>query len=250
MRPIPPSTLRKAIVIPLVLGILASVVIRVSNLDPNYSGRFYDPESGQWFGKTSDLCQLIYDYGTMPAVFLGVGGLIWAAYGLIQKPRRPDRRALYLGLCLIVGPGLAVNAAFKDNFGRPRPRDTVLFGGEHQFHPVGTPGSNRGLKSFPSGHASMGFLLGIPALLVISRRRWRFWFWMTLGISAGAFIGWVRIAQGGHWFSDVLWSGLFVYFIAVGVGLATGVLRSGREPYRPFHSRHYTRLPSAARAIR
>lgn len=245
MRRIAPSTLRKAFLIPLMLGLVASAVIRVSGLDPNFSGRFYDPTSGQWFGNDSDLSQFVYDYGTLPGIFLGVGGLVWAVGGLLQKPRRPDPRALYLGLCLVVGPGLVVNTLFKDNFGRPRPRDTVLFGGEHGFHPVGVPGHDQSRKSFPSGHASMGFLLGVPALLVAPRRRLRFALWIGLGIAAGAFIGWVRIAQGGHWFSDVLWSGLFVYFTALGLGLATGVLRRGAEPFHTFHDRHYSRLPGS-----
>lgn len=243
MQRIAPSTLRKMLLVPLVAGILASIVIRTTHLDPNFSGRFFDAGTGTWAGNDAAVATFVYDYGTLPGIFLGVGGLVWAVSGLARRPRSPDPRGLYLGLCLIVGPGLVVNTTFKDNFGRPRPRDTVNFGGEHAFHPVGTPGADRSCKSFPSGHASMGFLLGVPALLAGTRRKFWFRAWVVLGISAGIGIGLVRIAQGGHWLSDVLWSGLFVYFTAIGIGFATGLLKPGTEPFRTFSHPRYSRLP-------
>jgi lipid A 4'-phosphatase len=61
--------------------------------------------------------------------------------------------------------------------------------------------------SFPSGHAALGFWAIAFALLAPPRRR-------KLAVAAavgfGALIGAVRIAQGAHFLSDVIASGLLV----------------------------------------
>jgi lipid A 4'-phosphatase len=43
-----------------------------------------------------------------------------------------------------------------------------------------------------------------------TRRRQRFWF--LVGVAAGTLIGAVRIAQGGHFLSDVVFSFLAIWF--------------------------------------
>ncbi|HBH49073.1 MAG TPA: PAP2 family protein, partial [Bacteroidales bacterium] len=42
------------------------------------------------------------------------------------------RWALMMILTIVLGPGLLVNATFKDNWGRPRPNEIVEFGGKEK----------------------------------------------------------------------------------------------------------------------
>ena len=43
---------------------------------------------------------------------------------------------LFFALMLAIGPGVIVNGVFKPFWGRPRPHDTIPFGGERDFLPV------------------------------------------------------------------------------------------------------------------
>jgi len=122
------------------------------------------------------------------------------------------RKALvFLTLSLAIGPGLLVNATFKDHWGRARPMQIVEFGGTQKFTPafVITDQCARNC-SFTSGHASAGFYLFSFAFLLRRRRA-------IAIVSAGALgglIGLGRIAQGSHFLSDVIFSGFAVYAVA------------------------------------
>jgi membrane-associated PAP2 superfamily phosphatase len=133
---------------------------------------------------------------------------------------------LFLAATLALGPGLLVNGIFKPNWGRPRPHQTVEFGGKQAFVAVWGMGTSRYSKSFPSGHASMGFYLMAPAFLLYRRRRaWAFAF-LLLGLAAGLALGIARIAQGAHFPSDVLWSAGMVYLSGL---LLLPLFRLGRS---------------------
>ncbi|WP_075184651.1 phosphatase PAP2 family protein [Teredinibacter haidensis] len=114
----------------------------------------------------------------------------------------------FLLITLIVGPGILVNMVLKENtVGRPRPQNVEQFGGEMPFasvfHYSGNCDSN---CSFVSGHAAIGFYL--MAVAWVRQRR----IWFVYGITLGALVGFVRILQGGHFFSDVVMAGWFTYF--------------------------------------
>jgi lipid A 4'-phosphatase len=149
---------------------------------------------------------LINNLAVVVALF-SIGGL---AYTAIRK------RALFglwlrhygfLFLSLLIGPGLIANALFKENWGRARPRQILEFGGTQGFSPplllADQCPSN---CSFVSGDASMAFALLALALLAPK--------WRGVAISSalifGFWIGLVRIVQGAHFFSDVIFAGIFV----------------------------------------
>jgi lipid A 4'-phosphatase len=117
---------------------------------------------------------------------------------------------VFLLSAVILGPGLLVNMGLKDNWGRPRPRQVMEFGGEKHYEPPLSPGLRcDDCHSFVSGHASIGFCFFGLALLSRSRK------WLWLPAIAGTAIGVTRIAQGGHFLSDVLFSGWVVWYSTV-----------------------------------
>lgn len=140
-------------------------------------------------------------------------GLIWLAGRFANNTEQSGswrRKAAYILLVLIVGPGLLVNVVFKDHWGRARPIQIEPFGGQLQFTPAWVPSDQCDTNcSFVCGDSSVGFSL--LALAFLSRRPRR-WFIAATGI--GAAIGLIRMAQGGHFFSDVVFSFYAVYFSA------------------------------------
>lgn len=132
-----------------------------------------------------------------------------------RAPRlcRWRQRAIGLLLALVFGLGLAVNAGLKEVWGRPRPINVIELGGEHPFKQINQPSTLCQTNcSFVSGHAGTGFvLLGVGLLATPATRRR----WWRIGLACGTVFGIGRILQGGHFTSDVLFSGLVIW----GVGL-------------------------------
>lgn len=124
---------------------------------------------------------------------------------------RLDRKALlFIALSLALGPGLLANTVLKDHWGRARPVQVEEFGGSHHFTPAPLPATQCARNcSFVSGHAALGFSLVAFAFLVPpgrSRRRA-----ISAALAFGGLVGLVRIAQGGHFLSDVVFAGLLVF---------------------------------------
>jgi lipid A 4'-phosphatase len=121
--------------------------------------------------------------------------------------------ATFLIVALAIGPGLVVNTVLKDHWGRARPSQIVEFGGAKQFTPALEPSDqcNRNC-SFPAGHPAIAFYFVSFAMLIPATRRKR----MVFGgaVIAGALLGLMRMAQGGHFLSDVVFSGLIVIGVA------------------------------------
>lgn len=197
--------------VPLLVLAVVSLVLRVCDLDRFWQRELWSPDSG-WRWASHALVQFLYRYGTWPAILVaGASAVAWVSSKVSGKWQKIRPPTLYLALLLALGPGLVVNVIFKDHFGRPRPTQTEEFGGRESFRAVGErSGAGRG-KSFPSGHASMGFYwLGL-FLFFWDRKRGLAWAFGGLALLHGLVMGVGRMAQGGHWFSDVLWSAGFVY---------------------------------------
>lgn len=137
-----------------------------------------------------------------------IGGLFFSI-----KVKRPALKShySYLLLSLILGPGLLVNTILKDNtLGRPRPVHIQEFNAEMKYvAPFVYSGECKKNCSFVSGHAAIGFFL--MAMAWIRQRR----IWLVFGVILGAFVGYIRIVQGGHFLSDVVFAGWFTYFTYV-----------------------------------
>jgi membrane-associated PAP2 superfamily phosphatase len=132
----------------------------------------------------------------------------------VSSVRAHVRLAAFSLLLFVVGPWVFVNLIFKEHFGRPRPRHIVEFGGDRDYLPPLVPGREPG-ASFPAGHPSMGFIwMGYGVYLHASRPRRALGFF-ALGAVHGGLLGLARIAQGGHFLSDVIWSLIFVLATAL-----------------------------------
>lgn len=109
---------------------------------------------------------------------------------------------------LAFGPGLIANGVFKTFWGRARPRQVSEFGGSAEFSPpllvTDQCSSN---CSFVSGDASMGFYFLAIALVAPHRYRRVS---IVAALTFGLFIGLIRVLQGAHFFSDVVFAGVFM----------------------------------------
>ena len=170
------------------------------------------------------LTGLIRQFGPDSLLALFGGLLLWAAVGCwVGLPKLLDRaQAIYVTLCLLLGPGLAVNAILKSYWGRARPSQTDLFGGEALFTPA-LQMTDQCVSncSFVSGDASLGFCLTVFAFL---HAKWRMAGWIV-GLSMGAVFGATRIAQGAHFLSDIVFAGLIV----IGINMALAQYLGSRE---------------------
>jgi len=155
--------------------------------------------NGVWYER------LIY-YASEVLVTLVTLALIalWAYGRLARSQRLPvrvsGRKLAVLLLVLALGPGLIINWALKEHWGRARPVSLVEFGGAQTFSPAWVISDQHG-HSFCSGHAGATFYLIAAALIVPDRRRRH---WVALAAAWGVLVGLTRIASGGHYLSDVL----------------------------------------------
>ena len=156
----------------------------------------------------------LYHLGTLPALLAVLAALFVLLAGFRSAGWQRLRRAsVYLVLAMAVGPGLLANAVLKDHWGRPRPRDVIPLGGLQPFEPILTMDPTSPGKSFPCGHATMGFFF--LAFYFVLRRERPGWARtsMALAFVSGLAIGWARVVQGGHFPSDVLWAGGIVWLV-------------------------------------
>lgn len=196
-----------------------TTLFRFTDLDIAIENIFYSPVDG-WVWADSQPYKFLYNFGILPGLIIAVLALVVfiASYGL-PKFQKYRKRALFLVLLMVLGPGLTVNVIFKSHWGRPRPRQIEQFGGNSTHLPVWCPGSAGQGSSFPSGHAAVGFYLLAPFFFLRNQhRRWATVF-LAIGVGYGLLMGLGRMIQGAHFASDVLWSGGFIYFCGLSLDL-------------------------------
>ena len=122
------------------------------------------------------------------------------------------RQWLYLAICFLIGPLTVVNLGFKDHWGRPRPSTVTEFGGYKAYTPPLNPSDQCARNcSFVSGEASSIYIVGFAAAFLFPSA-WGIW--TVVAIIAGTFAGFVRMAEGGHFLSDVLFAGVLMALTA------------------------------------
>ncbi|HNW99889.1 MAG TPA: phosphatase PAP2 family protein [Candidatus Cloacimonadota bacterium] len=200
--------------IPSLILAITTILFRIFPIDIEVSKHFYQAGSG-WILKDSHLWNLFYHFGNIPALLMTLSALFLFAYSFQKLGMVQYRKiAIFFILLMILGPGLVINTFLKDHWGRPRPRDIVDFGGKAQYEKVLSIDRESHGKSFPCGHASMGFYLFAPFFTFRRKHPVRATFFLLLGLVMGGLIGYARIVQGGHFLSDVIFTGGLMYMIA------------------------------------
>jgi len=186
-------------------------------IDLGVSSLFYTPAKGFVLGSRSSTKVLPF-VPRVTIVFVNllllllIGNLVawwrdWQSTAHLQS----IQRTLFLLLTLILGPGLLINVILKNQTGRTRPNRVETFGGNRQFTPAFvTNGACKSNCSFVSGDASMGYYF-LAFLFVARKRRWAI---ALAAYTLGTAIGVIRIAQGAHFLSDVIFAGFFTYLVA------------------------------------
>ncbi|MGQ4807518.1 hypothetical protein NKDENANG_00870 [Candidatus Entotheonellaceae bacterium PAL068K] len=208
------------------LGFVCLVALcTITNIDRSLAVRFYTPAAPQaWALGALPPWSWLYTYGEYPAILMAIAAFL-VGLGSVRRPawRAYQRHCLILVLAVALGPGVLVNAGLKPLWGRPRPRHIVLFGGTQPYRPWWRPGGPGVGKSFPSGHAAMGYILVAGALLVpASRRHWRRRLALAGALGYGSLMGLARMLQGGHFASDVVWAAGLMCVTAFGLRMLLG----------------------------
>jgi len=190
---------------------------------------YLDISIAQYFYSTYDefatgqsFYHFMYHYGFYPGwAALGFGLVMYILSFFKENMLKWRKAGLLIILVFILGPALLINAILKEHWGRPRPRQVTEFGGKYSYQAYYQPTFykySEKLKSFPSGHVSMGFIffaIAIAGKRVNNRMLHISGYILAYGL--GISLGVTRMAMGGHFFTDVLLSGLLLWYITLGV---------------------------------
>jgi len=169
---------------------------------------------------STPLFDFVYLWLVVPAQLLCFGAICIFMLSLGIKALRSYRSmCIVLSCTLIFGSGFITHFLLKEYWGRPRPRQIVDFGGQQQFRPYYKPFFGKTpepSKSFPSGHSTCGFYFFCLYFLFKRMRLKSLAFCgMSLGMSLGLLLSLARIAQGGHFISDIIFSALIMWYAAL-----------------------------------
>jgi lipid A 4'-phosphatase len=206
---------RTGLAIALVIAVVVGGVFGVyPQLDLAISAHFFDPRVGlfkvnvqPWVLHSRDGARYLIALLVAPAFVAIVGKLLLPRRRMLVR----GRAALLLILTLALGPGLLTNGILKDYWGRSRPIDVKVLGGTDRFTPWWDPfGDCPANCSFVAGEASGAFWTLAPAAL--APPQWRA---LAYGgaLTFGVAVGLLRIAAGGHFFTDVVFAGVFTFLL-------------------------------------
>jgi len=200
-----------ALALSLVVGLLFGLY---PELDLKLAALFYDPRTQNFTLKLNWIAGLARDV----AMWIAWGLAAPAIVALIVKLLRPDRplimsgrAVVFLLLTMLLSAGVLTNLTFKSYWGRPRPVLVTEFAGDLPFVAWWDPrgGCTRNC-SFFSGEGATAFWTLAPAALAPPA-------WRPLAYTAAATFGattsGLRMAFGGHFFTDVAIAGLVTFLV-------------------------------------
>jgi lipid A 4'-phosphatase len=206
---------RTGLFIALGIGAVVGLVFGVwPRLDLAVSALFYDPATKDfrvnallWVQQSRAAARVIIALIVAPSAIALLGKFLLPNRTMFIK----TRVALFLVLTLIFGPGLITNSLLKEHWGRARPIDVTEFGGTSHFTAWWDPrGDCPNNCSFIAGEPAGAFWTLAPAALAPPQ-------WRALAFGAallfGSAVGALRIAGGGHFFTDVVFAGVIMYLL-------------------------------------
>jgi len=200
-----------ALSLALVLGLLFGIF---PELDLKLAALFYDGATRSFPLKFDHWAAIARDGAMWIAWSLAVPAIV----ALVIKLLRPDRPLLMSGRAIIfllaslaLSAGVLTNLTFKTYWGRPRPVLVTQFDGDLPFVPWWDPRGGCGRNcSFFSGEGATAFWTFAPAALTPPP-------WRPLAYAAATLFGVItsalRMAFGGHFFSDVAAAGLVTFVV-------------------------------------
>jgi membrane-associated PAP2 superfamily phosphatase len=183
-------------------------------LDLKLAALFYDAATKSFPLKFNTLAEFARDAAMWIAWLLACPAIV----ALVAKLLRPDRKLLISGramvfllITLVLSAGVLTNLTFKSYWGRPRPVVVTQFNGPEKFVAWWDPrGSCDRNCSFFSGEGATAFWTYAPAALTPPA-------WRPLAYAAATLFGVVtsllRMAFGGHFFTDVAAAGLVTFLV-------------------------------------
>ncbi|WP_345986585.1 phosphatase PAP2 family protein [Sulfurimonas sp. HSL-1656] len=193
------------------MAVTALLLYLFPQIDIAVSSLFYTP--GEGFEQGGTIWErFVYQSVGVVLVAIYIAALLLWLFNRIRGRNLlafNGKKLLYILLVGALGSGIFVNLVLKQNWGRPRPDQTTLFGSDRHFTPAFVMSDQRG-KSFSSGHTSGAFAL--LALIFLARRHRGSVAFAV--ISYGAVVSLARIAAGGHFFSDVMVSIMIMYIVS------------------------------------
>ena len=208
-----------ALSLALVVGLLFGIF---PELDLKLAALFYDAPTRSFPLKFNAYAAIARD----GAMWIAWGMAVPAIAALVIKFLRPDRPLLMSGRAIIfllatltLSAGVLTNLTFKSYWGRPRPVLVTQFDGDLPFVPWWDPRGGCGRNcSFFSGEGATAFWTFAPAALTPPA-------WRPLAYAAATLFGVItsglRMAFGGHFFSDVATAGLVTFLV---IWLAYGMI--------------------------
>jgi membrane-associated PAP2 superfamily phosphatase len=192
------------------------------DLDLNISAPFYDPAKKDFMLRWNPMLGFLRDTAMWVVAALVAPAIIALAVKVLCPRRRlliAGRALVFLIATLALAPGLVTNVVLKDYWPRSRPIDVPQFNGDEHFTAWWDPrGGCAKNCSFVGGEASGAFWTLAPAAL--SPPAWRAGAYgaaLLFGVSVSA----LRLSFGAHFFTDVVFSGVFTYLI---IWLAYGLI--------------------------
>ncbi len=215
----------------LIVGIISAIVFSIfPNLDLAVSQLLVDSEH-HFSGRDSPFfitARLLFNVLFFGACAVGLAGCI-----ISLSTGRPwltlsSNKWLFLAVCVIVGPLAIANLGFKDHWGRARPSTVVEFGGSRAYTPplVKSQECPRNC-SFFSGEASSIFVVCFAAALLFPPAASA---WIVTGLILGSLCGFVRMAEGGHFLSDVIFAGVFMALTVAVIQMLFSAISGNSEP--------------------
>ncbi|MBF0458214.1 MAG: phosphatase PAP2 family protein [Nitrospirae bacterium] len=202
------------------LGIVlvTTVILFKTSIDIGIEEYFYGASSSKmtWFLANRFPWKQLYSYASVPAVLTAIASTVVLILGYItDKYTKYRLYSIFLILTLAIAPGLLVNMTLKNYWGRPRPVEIKAFGGKWDYQKVLEKGTGGRGKSFPSGHASIGYYFFVFYFLFRRKKRAIAFLSLALAFLYGTLLGVTRMSMGGHFLSDVLWSAFIVFSSAL-----------------------------------
>jgi membrane-associated PAP2 superfamily phosphatase len=195
------------VVVGLAFGLYPDLDLELAAIFYDTAAKTFPTKNEAWAMFARDAAMWIAWAFVAPSIVALIVKLIWPNRPLLVK----GRTVAFLMITIILSAGILTNLTFKSHWARPRPVMVTEFNGPWQFKawwdPTGECGRN---CSFFSGEGATAFWTYAPAALAPPA-------WRPLAYTAatvfGAATSGLRMAFGGHFFTDVAIAGLVTFLV-------------------------------------